>query len=226
MRRRNLLIAIAAFVALAAVLWVPWATKKRGVVASTPVPAALFGVTPAPLKPGQKACMDQVTFDQRSQVAEIGVATGGKPGPPLDVVVSGAGYRSTARVPAGYTDTQSLRFDMKPPPKAVIGQMCIRNAGKIPMSLNATNEFRTSGRPTLTIDGVPQPIDAQLLLYSKKSESYLSQLGAIFKHAATFTPPFLPSPVLALLALLALLCIPAGAFAALAIAARDDDDDA
>src|SRR4051794_27813173 len=110
MRRRSWLIAIGVFVALGAVLWLPWATEKRAVVASTPVPPALFGVTPAPVKAGQTACMDQVTLDPRSRVAEIGVATGNKPGPPLEVVATGPGYRSTARVPQGYTDTASLRF--------------------------------------------------------------------------------------------------------------------
>ena len=224
MRRRNVLIGAAVFVALAAVLWLPWATEKRVVVASTPDPPALFGVTPAPLKPGQTACMQQVTLDPLSQVAEIGVATGNKPGPPLDVVAKGPGYRATTQIPAGYRDTPSLRFDLQPPRRDLIGEICIRNAGRAAMSLNGTNEFRTNGRPSLAIDNVPQSFDAQLKLYAKERESYLSRLGAIFRHAATFTPAFLSSPVLALIALIALLAIPAGAFAALSIAARGDDD--
>jgi hypothetical protein len=223
MRRRPALIALAAFVVIAAILWVPWATTKRTVVASTPVPPALFGVTPAPLKPGQNACMSQVTLDPMSQVAEIGVNTSGKPGPPLDVVASGPGYRATARVPAGYTDTPALHFDMTPPRHALVGQICIRNAGHISMSLNGTTEFRTMGRPVLSIDKVQQPLDAQLKLYGRRQESYASQIGRIFDHAATFTPG-IPPGVLMLLCLLALVGIPAGTFAALAIAARDDDD--
>jgi hypothetical protein len=225
MRSRRLWIALGALVAIAAVLWIPWATKQRTVVDSTPVPPALFSVTPAPLGPGQTACMQQVTLDSLSQVAEIGVATGGKPGPPLEVTASGpGGYRATTRIPPGYTDTPGLRFPLTPPKRALFGQICIRNAGRQAMSLNGTNEFRTTGRPTLVIDNVPQPFDAQLKLYGRKPASYLDRIGAIFDHAATFTPGFLPEPVLVLLALLALIGIPAGAFAALAIAARSDDD--
>src|SRR3954452_13957150 len=129
MRRRTVLVAIGAFVALAAILWLPWATKKRPVVASTPVPPALFSVTPAPLKPGQRACMVQVTLDPLSQVAEIGVNAGKKPGPPLDVVASGPGYRATTHVAGGYSDTPALRFVVAPPKHALIGQICIRNVG-------------------------------------------------------------------------------------------------
>lgn len=224
MRRRGVLIGIAAFLGLAAILWLPWATRKRPVVASTPVPPALFSITPAPLRPGQTACMMQVTLDPLSQVAEIGVTTNKKPGPPLDVVASGPGYRATTRVPGGYTDSPATYFDLKPPKKALIGQICIRNAGHTPMSLNGTNEFRTMGRPSLVIDKVLQPYDAQLKLYARKHQSYLSRIGAIFGHAAIFTPPFLSNTVLLLLALIAVVGIPAGAFCALALAVRADDD--
>jgi hypothetical protein len=223
MPRRTTLIALMAFVAVAAILFVPWLTKKRDIVASTPVPQALFGVKPVPLKHGQRACMNQVTLDPLSQIAEIGVMTSKKPGPPLDVVATGPGYRSTARVPAGYTDSPALYFNLTPPPHALIGQICFRNSGRSAMSLDGTDEFRTNGRPTLTIDGAPQSLDAQLKLYGRNHESYLSQAGTIFRRAATFTPGFLPRVVLALLAFLALVAIPAGVFRALAIAARDHD---
>jgi hypothetical protein len=224
MRRRTVLTAIIAFVVLAAILWLPWATKKRPVVASTPVPPALFTVTPAPLKPGQKACLLQVTLDPLSQVAEIGVNTGNKPGPPLEVVASGPGYRAATHVAGGYTDTPALRFFLIPPKHALLGRICIRNVGHNAISLNGTNEFRTTGRPSLVIDNVVQPFDAQLKLYARKDQSYLSRAGAILGHAAIFMPAALSKTVLLLLALLALVGIPAGVFGALALAARADDE--
>jgi len=224
MRRRSVLIAIGAFVALAAIFWLPWATKKRPVVASIPVPPAQFTVTPAPLKPGQTACMTQVTLDPLSQVAEIGVNTGKRPGPPLDVVATGTGYRATTHVPGGYTDTPALRFFLTPPKHALLGRICIRNVGHAAISLNGTSEFRTTGRPSLVIDKVVQPFDAQLKLYARKDQSYLSRAGAIVGHAAIFTPAALSKMVLLLLALLALAGIPAGVFGALWLAARADDE--
>jgi hypothetical protein len=224
MDRRILAAGLALFVIAGAILWIPWATEKRGVVASTAVAPPLFGITPAPLAPGHTACLKQVTLDPLSQIGEIGVTTGGKPGPPLEITASGPGYRATSRVPAGYTDTAALHFPLTPPRRAVIGQLCIRNAGGRAMSLNATAEFRTMGRPTLFVDDVPQPYDAQLVFLAAKPKSYAERAGSTFRHAAIFTPGFLPRPVLMLLALLALIGIPLGAVAALAIAAKRDDE--
>src|SRR4051812_41618509 len=115
MAKRVLVGSLAVFALVAAVLWVPWATEKRTVAASTPVPPPLYGITRAPLGPGQRACMKQVTLDPLSQVGQIGADTGGKPGPALDIAASGPGYWARARVPAGYRDTAALRFRITPP---------------------------------------------------------------------------------------------------------------
>src|SRR5215212_10406000 len=98
MRRRTLLIWACAFAVIGAVLWLPWMTKERTVVAATPVPPPLFGITPAPLKGGSTACLQDVTFSPETQVAEIGVATGGKAGPPLEITAAAPGYNATARI--------------------------------------------------------------------------------------------------------------------------------
>src|ERR1700741_3657628 len=97
--RRVVLIALAAFVLIAAVLWIPWATKDRVVTAATPVPPALFGYTPAPLKAGQTGCIQTVTFDSQTQIGEIALATNGKPGPALAI---------TAKAPGGYSATSHV----------------------------------------------------------------------------------------------------------------------
>jgi hypothetical protein len=223
MPRRGLTLCLAVFAITAAILWLPWATQKRTVVASTPVPPALFSVTPAPLPPGSSACMDQVTMDSRSQVVETGVNAGSGKGPPLEVTTSGPGYRATTRVPGGYASTPALTFRITPPDHELLGRICFRNAGKRKISLNGTSEFRTLGRPSLSIDGASQPYDVQLKFYGQRPASYLSQAGAILDHATTFTPGIFGRPLLVLLALLALVGIPLGAFGALAIAAREDE---
>jgi hypothetical protein len=225
MAKRVFGIGLAIFVVVGAILWIPWATQKRQVIASTPVPPALFGITPAPLKPGSNACMSLVTFDPDTQVGEIGADPGKKPGPPLAIVATAPGYRATARIPGGYKYSPALQFNLTPPKRSVIGQLCVRNTGKRTVSLNGSTEYRTMGRPILAIDGAVQPMHAHLAFYARTQQSYVSRLGPIFSHASAFTPPFLSQALLILIALLALIGIPVGAYAALAIAARDDGID-
>src|SRR3954453_1892667 len=158
-RRTIVLLALAAFAVLAAILWIPWGTETRGVIAATPVPPPLFAYTPAPVKGGSTACLRTVTFDPQTQIGEIALATQGKPGPPLAITASAPGYRATAQIAAGYLDDNAARFELSRSPKdSVIGKFCIRNMGKQPVILNSTTEFRTNGRPTLYIDGQQQPM--------------------------------------------------------------------
>jgi hypothetical protein len=222
MRSRVVLGALAAFAVLAAILWIPWATDKRPIIASTPVPPPVFGVTPAAVPAGATACMTNVTFYERTQIAEIGVTTKGR-GPALDITASASGYRSTARVPGGYTSNPALRFTLTPPGKPVLGRLCIRNTGRSAISLNGTEELSTMGRPSLVINGAAQPMDAKLVFYDKRRVSYASRLSEIFRHAALFTPPFLSAAVLILLGLIALVGIPVAMAKALAVAWSEDD---
>src|SRR4051795_7611837 len=208
MARRRMLGPLAVFAVIAAILWIPWATKERVVIAPTPVAAPLFGITPIPLKGGATACQQNVTFDPQTQIAEIGVMTPGRPGPPLAVTARATGYHVTATVPGGYRDDPALRFTIAAPPGPVIGTLCMKNSGRAPISLDGTGEFRTMGRPSLTIDGVAEPTDAKLVFYAKVRSSYLSRAGQIFGHAANFTPAFFSKAVLIVIALLGLVGIP------------------
>ena len=223
MRSRVALGALAAFAVLAAILWIPWATTERPIIASTPVPPPQFGVSPAPVRGGGTACQRNVTFYSRTKVAEIGVLTGGRPGPPLEITASAPGYRQRVLVPGGYRDDQALRFHLRPPSHSALGQLCIRNTGRQGVNLVATGELATTGRPDLVIDGTQQPVDAKLLFFDTVKQSYASRIGEIFGHAANFTPPFLSQPVLIVLALVTLLVIPVLVAAALSAAFREDD---
>lgn len=214
--------ALAAFALVAAILWIPWAVKER-VVVSSPVPPPLFSISPAPVKAGSTACLQEVTFTPDTEIGEIGVATGGKPGPQLDITARARGYRAGAKIAGGYGNDSSARFTLAAPPGAVIGELCIHNAGKTTVNLDGTNEFRTMGRPTLVIDGVNQPIDAKLVFYGRVRSSYISRAGDILGHAAIFTPGFFSKAVLILLALLAVAGIPLAIAFALALAAREDE---
>jgi hypothetical protein len=223
MGKRAAIGALASFAAIAAILWIPWATKDRVVIGSTPVPPALFSITPVPVKPGSTACLTDVTFSPATQIGEIGLTTGGKPGPPLDITATAPGYVAAARIPGGYPDDPSSRFNLQAPPGPVIGTLCIRNSGTTTVKLNGTNEARTMGRPGLAVDGVQQPVDAKLIFYQRVRSSYLSRAGTILGHAAVFTPAFFSKGVLIALALLGLIGIPVAITYALVAAVREDE---
>jgi hypothetical protein len=226
MAKRAALAGLVAFALVAAVLWIPWLVEKRGVIDSTPVPRPIFGVTPVALAPASEACLNQVTLGPGSQVGELGVETGGRPGPELVVTASSevGSYRHRVTIPAGYDDDPSLRFQLVPPRETLIGKVCIRNAGRRPVTLAGTNEFRTMGRPVLSVDGqMREDVDVRLAFLQRAPHSYGDRVGSIFRHAAAFTPGFLPRALLFALALLALVAIPLGAMAALAAAGRDDE---
>jgi hypothetical protein len=220
MARRTVIVALGVFAVIAAILWIPWATKER-VVTTTPVPPPIFSITPIPLKAGKTACLDNVTFSPQTEVGEIGVTTK-KPGPPLDITANAPGYHATAKINGGYPSDPSARFTIAAPPGPVLGKLCIHNAGETAISLNGTNEFRTMGRPNVVIDGVTQPADAKLVFYDRVRSSYISRFGQILGHAAVFTPPFFSKIVLTLLILLALVGIPPTIAWALALAWRED----
>lgn len=224
MGRRVAIGALAALAVIGAILWIPWATKERVVVASTPVPPALFSITPSALAPGSTACMSGVTFTPATQIAEIGLNTGGKPGPPLDITATGPdGYLATTRINGGYPTDASAQFTIQAPKRPQIGTLCIRNSGTTAVSLDGTNEARTMGRPALAIDGVAQPVDPKLIFYSRVRSSYASRVGSILGHAAIFTPAFFSKAVLFVLAALGLFGIPVAITYALVVAVRDDE---
>src|SRR3954453_12959198 len=225
MANRWTLAALAVFAVIAAVLWILSATEDCSVIAPTPVPGPLFGSTPIPVKGGATACQQNVTFNSQTQIAEIGVTTGGKPGPALAIKADAPGYHVRSAGPGGYHDEPALRFDLAAPPRPVIGTLCMKNTGRAPISLSGTGEFRTMGRPSLVIDGTRVPIDAKLVFYAKRRSSYLSRVGQIFSHAATFTPAFFSQAVLIVLALLALWGIPVAMAAAYTAAVEADRED-
>lgn len=222
--RRVMWIALALLALVAAALWVPWATQKRGVIAATPVPAPLFGYTPAPLAGGQTACIQTVTFSPQTQIGEMALVTNGRPGPALELTAKAPGYRATARIPAGYRDDVGVRFNLPTPAKPVIGDLCIRNTGRRTISLNGTTESRTMGRPQLVIGGAVQPSDPKLVFYARGERSYAGRAGEMLRHAAIFTPPFLPPAALGLLALVALVGIPLAIALALKSASGADGE--
>lgn len=193
--RKGPLIVMLAVLCVAAVPVLAYLAKPREVVTSTP--SAYTGLTvPLRLPAQAQACDDQIVFDTDSQIARFGVsAMEGRAAPALDIVARGAtsgpyrnDYRSTFHLPGGWRGTRELNVPLRPPHTAVFGDLCIRNLGDDPVDLVGAQDGRAFSRPTVSIDGQPQPLELQLRLLQSGKRSILSRLGAVTTHAATAKP--------------------------------------
>jgi hypothetical protein len=220
MHRRVVIGAVVAFCVAAAILFIPWFVKDRTVIASVTTPRALYGVTPLTVGPKQTACVDLVSYDSQSQIARFGVQTHGRPGPPLELIAGGPGYRSVSPLAGGYSDSNDIEAAIHPPAHSVDGKFCWRNVGRVPVDLDGTIEPRTFSRSNTTLDGNKAEPDLQLAFLERKEQPLAARLGEIARHAGVFVPG--GAAVVWIIALLALVGIPAGSFLALRSALDED----
>src|SRR5689334_953086 len=89
-----------ALLAAAAVIWgLPYLAHERDYYATTPQPKPLVTATTVQLNPGQRSCLDRAVVDQYSEQARLLVYLAGQPAVPLQLSLTGRGYRAAARVP-------------------------------------------------------------------------------------------------------------------------------
>jgi hypothetical protein len=193
--RKGPLIVMLVVLCVAAVPVIAYLAKPREVISSTP--SDYTGLTvPLRLPAGAEACDDLIVFDTDSQIARFGVsAAPNTTAPALDIVARGAtsgpyrnGYRSAFHLPGGWSGTRELNVPLRPPHTAVFGDLCIRNLGDQPVDLVGGQDGRAFSRPTVSIDGQPQPLELQLRLLQSGKKSILSRLGEVTTHAATAKP--------------------------------------
>lgn len=210
--RRGPLVVFALVVLAAALLfWRPFLVREREVIESSPGPPALEP-SEVPLGPGSEACIDQITWTARSELARLGVVAAER-SRPLEVTASAGGWAARARVEVPpNVETVDIRLVPRPPREAE-GRFCIRNAGAEPTALRARGLGRTTARPLLTIDGGEYPSDIVLTLRRAEPESLGGRLGEVVERATVLVPL---SPWSAWLLIAALLvAVPGGAFLAL-----------
>lgn len=204
---RRFVIPATVLIALGAlVFFVPWLGEERGVVASTPAPPGLFGSTTVKIEPEQNACLNNVTFDERSELARFLVGTYGKPGPKITVTLEAGSYRSVGRA-EGYPDNQLLTVPIEPPEESTLGTICITNLGETPLALGATIEPRSSARPDPAVNNQTFPGEIGLSFLEAKPRSLAGRVGDVLDHMSAFRPlePWLLWPLL----LLTIVGIPA-----------------
>lgn len=202
MPRAALALAVGLMLVGAAIWFVPYLTDEREVPVSTPGTAPLF-LNPAliEIREDERACATDVLLDPDADLARFRVGTYREPGAPLEVTLSGPGYRERAAVPGGYPDNAVIDVPVEGPPRELIGRACIENVGEDLMGLYATQEVRTQSRIEVTVDGESSELDLALAFYEEEPQSIAARLPAIMSAATVFRPigPWLAWPLLVLL---------------------------
>lgn len=177
-------VALALF-AIAAILFI---TRDRDQPAAVPNPPALKRVALDQLDPGATLCISDIAIEQRSQVARFRVGTFGKPGPPLDLVVTGAGYRAAAHARGGYADNATQSLPIAPPSDSQLVRACIRNRGSDKIALYAANDSARS-RARVTVDWASVRATPALAFYEARDRSIAERLPVTVERMSTFRGP-------------------------------------
>jgi hypothetical protein len=223
MRKVAAALVLLVFAAGAAKLYVPFLTTHGPEVNSTP---SLEGITPSEIKvrAGQDACIAPVPLDPSDRRLHMLLRAHGKRAPVVDVTVTQPGYTARARfhdyAVGGATPVES---DLsQAPPRALDGQLCLRNRGPRAVWLVGTAEGESLTLPVTSVDGtVVADIDPAITFFTGGHTSLVQRLSRVVHRAADFTG-VLPAWLLWPLGLLFFLGLPFGAAAALLLADRAD----
>jgi hypothetical protein len=185
MRRLATVLGFALLVAAAVVWGAPYLTRDRDYVATTPQPSPLFAVATIPLPAGQRACMDHAVVDHYSEQARLLVGTYKRPAVPLELSLTGAGYRAGARIPPTYADSRPFEVAVRPPARPVEVTICVRNAGARRIALYASAD-RTRSRSQVRVNGHPVSPDFDIVFTERRPVSILHRLPVSLQRASAF----------------------------------------
>ncbi len=209
---------------LAGLLWFrPYITERRRPIASVPTPPALFALAEFAVAPGSQVCMSPITFEPDMGFAEFDLRPlkpGRADGPPVEVVLSGPGYRAVAHVPGGYPGG-SVALPVTAPPRTESGTVCMFDRGRTTVLFDGTNEPRTAAARTGTLIGGRSVVgDIALTFLVAKPSSPLDDLGRTFSHASNLTDRLVPVWLIWVVTVLCALGVPLGVLAALYLSLR------
>jgi hypothetical protein len=218
-------LAVAA-IALGALLWFkPYLTRSQTFRSSVPAPIALSATSPFPVAAGQRACMSSVTVEPTSQAAQFWVQPAKRRshrGPPLELLLEGAGYRSASHLSGGYR-AGIVTMSVTPPPRSLSVTACFLNEGPETAVLMGSVEARTISRSATTIAGVSVVGDISLMFLEGHPSSLLDRLGTVFAHASNLTDRLIPVWLIWVLAVFVALGVPCGISVAFYRALREDE---
>lgn len=214
----------AVLIVVALLAWgIPWLTKSRPDMTATPTPPPFANITPILLEPGARACEDQVALSTDTRTVIVLSARFEGTGPPLRVEARAPGYRGQGEILGGYHGLEGLPATIPAPPRNAIGSVCVENIGRRDALLQGTIEGRIQSRSVTSVDDTVIPQKMSLLLSTGQNRSIADRLGQTFERIAAFKPPVLAPAVLAILALLVLVGVPAGVIYAVARGIGDEE---
>jgi len=178
---------LAVLLLVAAALLVPWLTRPRDVISSTPVRTEFYAEKTVALRTGQRACLDEVTLDPSARIARVTIARAASSETRLSLETAGAGYRATtvARIPP--RQLGPLDIPLSPPRRDVIGALCVRNTGRQAVRLAGTAQPWALARSTMTIDGESRTQAFSLTLLEAGRRSLLERVPQLVDRAAALS---------------------------------------
>jgi hypothetical protein len=224
-----MLTALAAVLILAgALIWFrPFLTNVTPQpTADVPTPSARLAVSEFAVPVHQEACMQSVTVEPESSIAEFQLRPQ-KPtpagGPPVQLVITAPGFRATVNVPGGYPGGGVTLPLSRTPSHSLIAQACFVNRGRSTVLLDGTTEPRTVARSPTLIDGHTVVGDISLTFLSNRPSSLLGELGRVFTHASNLTDQLVPVWLIWILCVLIAFGVPLSVLAAFYLALSRDE---
>src|SRR4051794_3778301 len=186
--RRAALVTYALALAVFGAFAIPFITHKRDQPAAVPNPPPLKRVALDPVPPHASICISDIAIEQRSEQARFQVGTFGKPGPPLDVVVTGTGYRAGAHARGGYADNAVQSLPIRPPSTDQLVRVCVRNGGNDKIALYAANDSARS-RAHVDVDGKALRATPALSFYEASDRSIAERIPVTVERMSAFRGP-------------------------------------
>jgi hypothetical protein len=221
------LVAAALFVVAFATSLLPWLTRDRTFISSTPTSMPRSAITDLRLKRDAVLCVGGIDLDSTAGGLQLALRQVGKTGvaPALRVDVQAAGYRSASTLAGGAPFDVPVVVPVTAPPGALSdAKVCLRNTGRT-TSLVSTADPAERSAVTVALDGKRVVAQPWLTFVERRPASVLAHAGEIFDRIAAFRPfPAVPL-LLGVLAALVLLGVPAAVIGALALAERADGDE-
>lgn len=222
------IVAAVMFVVVFATIVVPWLTRDREIVSSTPTTLPLTVVNDLRVGHDSVLCVAGIGLDSDAQALRFIVHQLGKSTvtPPLRVDIQAPGYRSASTLASGYAFDAAVLVPIEAPAGELVGaKVCLRNEGQS-VALLATAQHDERSNVTVSLDGDTIVAQPWLTFVERRQASVLARHGEILDRVAAFRPFPAVALLLGALGLLVALGVPAAVVAALALADRADRDDA